>query len=100
MKIEFDFRADMTVCELVQYLCDELQKEARHTDEIINNYPNRTETIEKKVNYILNNYNQIKDMLEANIGSSMEAHISHCVANQFGSRPKEYFSSRIIPQEL
>lgn len=65
------------------------------TDEIINNYPNRTETIEKKVNYILNNYNQIKDMLEANIGSSMEAHISHCVANQFGSRPKGYSSSRI-----
>ena len=35
MKIEFDFRADMTVCELVQYLYDELQKEARHTDYII-----------------------------------------------------------------
>ena len=36
MKIEFDFRADMTVCELVQYLYDELQNEARHTDYIIN----------------------------------------------------------------
>ena len=35
MKIEFDFRADMTVCELVQYLYDELQNEARHTDYII-----------------------------------------------------------------
>lgn len=36
MKIEFDFRADMTVCELIQYLYDELQNEARHTDYIIN----------------------------------------------------------------
>ncbi len=36
MKIEYDFRADMTVCELVQYLYDELQKVARHTDHIIN----------------------------------------------------------------
>ena len=35
MKIEFDFRADMTVCELIQYLYDELQNEARHTDYII-----------------------------------------------------------------
>lgn len=35
MKIEYDFRADMTVCELVQYLYDELQNEARHTDYII-----------------------------------------------------------------
>lgn len=35
MKIEFDFRADMTVCELIQYLYDELQKEARRTDCII-----------------------------------------------------------------
>lgn len=37
MKIEFDFRADMTVCELVQYLYDELQNEARHTDKVIAN---------------------------------------------------------------
>lgn len=35
MKIEFDFRADITVCELVQYLCDELQNEARRTDYMI-----------------------------------------------------------------
>ena len=32
MKIEFDFRADMTVCELLQYLNDELQIEAHCTD--------------------------------------------------------------------
>ena len=32
MKIEFDFRADMTVCELVQYLSDEVENMARITD--------------------------------------------------------------------
>lgn len=32
MKIEFDFRADITVCELIQYLCDELEIQSRSTD--------------------------------------------------------------------
>ena len=32
MKIEFDFRADMTVCELIQYLSDEVENIARVTD--------------------------------------------------------------------
>lgn len=32
MKIEFDFRADITVCELIQYLSDELEDMARITD--------------------------------------------------------------------
>ena len=32
MKIEFDFRTDITVCELVQYLCDELEVQSRFTD--------------------------------------------------------------------
>lgn len=32
MKIEFDFRADMTVCELVQYLSDEVENMAWRTD--------------------------------------------------------------------
>lgn len=34
-----------------------------------------------KKNYIFNNYKAIKDMLESNIGSSMESHISQCVSN-------------------
>ena len=32
MKIEFDFRADMTVCELVQYLYDD---QGRETDAVL-----------------------------------------------------------------
>lgn len=37
MKIEFDFRADMTVCELIQYLSDEVEDMARTTDEAMKN---------------------------------------------------------------
>lgn len=32
MKIEFDFRTDITVCELIQYLSDELEIQSRFTD--------------------------------------------------------------------
>lgn len=35
MKIEFDFRADMTVCELIQYLSDEVENMAKVTDRAI-----------------------------------------------------------------
>ena len=57
--------------------------------------PNQTDKIEKNENYILNNYNSIKYEVENNIGSSMESHISHCIANMFSSRPKGYSSVRI-----
>lgn len=32
MRIEFDFRTDITVCELIQYLSDELEVQAHFTD--------------------------------------------------------------------
>ena len=59
------------------------------------NNPNRIDKIEKNENYILNNYNYIKYEVENNIGSSMESHISHCIANMFSSRPKGYSSKNI-----
>ena len=34
-------------------------------------------------------------MLELNIGSSMESHISHLIASLFASRPKGYLTKRI-----
>ena len=58
---------------------------------IIENNPNRKDTITKKLNYILNNYSSIKSMLELKIGSSMESHISHLIASFFSSRPKRLF---------
>lgn len=59
------------------------------------NDPNRSDKIKKYEDYILNNYNYIKYEAENNIGSSMESHISHCIANMFSSRPKGYSSSNI-----
>ena len=54
-------------------------------------YPERTETIENKMNYILNNWGprqlyQSKSFLKC----SMESHISHIFADIFTSRPKAY----------
>ena len=62
---------------------------------IIYNNPNRKDTITKKLNYIVNNYTNIKSMLDLNIGSSMESHISHLIASLFSSRPKGFSTKRI-----
>ena len=62
---------------------------------IIYNNPNRKETITKKLNYIINNYANIKSMLDLNIGSSMESHISHLIVSLFSSRPKGFSTKRI-----
>lgn len=62
---------------------------------IIYNNQNRKETIIKKLNYIVNNYTNIKSMLELKIGSSMESHISHLIASMFSSRPKGFSTKRI-----
>ena len=64
MKIEFDFRADMTVCELVQYLYDELQKEARHTDEIINNGKFRDEVKTWTIEGCIERENRLCDLID------------------------------------
>lgn len=64
MKIEFDFRADMTVCELVQYLYDELQKEARHTDEIINNGKFRNEIKTWTIEECIKRENKLCDLID------------------------------------
>ena len=62
---------------------------------IIYNNPKRKDTITKKLKYIINNYNNIKLMLDLNIGSSMESHISHLIASFFSSRPKGFSTKRI-----
>ena len=62
---------------------------------IIYNNQNRKDTITKKLNYIVNNYTNIKSMLDLNIGSSMENHISHLIASLFSSRPKGFSTKRI-----
>lgn len=62
---------------------------------IIKNEPDRINTIKQKLNYILNNYCYIKNMLNSKIGSSMESHISHLIASFFASRPKGYSTKNI-----
>ena len=53
--------------------------------------PEREETIENKMNYILNNWNE-RQLYQNNpyMKCSMESHISHILADIFTSRPKAY----------
>ena len=46
-------------------------------------------------NYILNHWKSILNMKDRQLKSSMESHISHCIASHFTSRPKGYSSKRI-----
>ena len=66
-----------------------------NVEDIIKEHSDREENIRKNLNYITNNYNNIKDMLNFEIGSSMESHISHNIASFFSSRPKGYSSKNI-----
>ena len=53
--------------------------------------PTRIETIDNKMNYILNNWNE-RQIYQNNsyMRCSMESHISHIFADLFTSRPKAY----------
>ena len=54
-------------------------------------YPERSETIENKMNYILNNWKERQIYQNNNyMKCSMESHISHIFADLFTSRPKAY----------
>lgn len=82
--------------ELLEIFTNKRKKDfVNAVNKIIENNKNREETINKKLNYIINNYSSIKDMLKLNIGSSMESHISHLIASFFASRPKGFSTKRI-----
>lgn len=55
----------------------------------------RAETITQYKNYIIKHWKSILNMKNCECKSSMESHISHCVAEQFGSRPKGYSKENI-----
>ena len=63
----------------------------RLCNEFLDLYPERTEVIESKRNYILNNWNA-RQLYQNNpyMKCSMESHISHIFADIFTSRPKAY----------
>lgn len=82
--------------ELEKTIYEEKDKEKfiKLADEIIEKATNKEKKIGYK-NYVLNHWNGILNMKEREIHSSMESHISHCVASTFGSRPKGYSRKRI-----
>ncbi len=70
------------------------KKFIRLANEIINNSNNKDKK-EKYKNYILKHWKGILNMIDREIRSSMESHISHCIALNFGSRPKGFSKLRI-----
>jgi len=57
---------------------------------LINSYPHRSETIESRKQYILNNWTNINNFYKYNLSCPMESQISHNLADLFTSRPKAY----------
>ena len=65
-------------------------------DTLIESKPDkRKEKLNEYKNYITKHWTSIINMKNCDIKSSMESHISHCVAEHFGSRPKGYSKDRI-----
>ena len=65
-------------------------------EELIKSYPHRSDTIEAKMKYILNNIKGIKNMYKYKLSCPMESQISHNIADLFSSRPKGYSIKTII----
>ena len=81
---------------LINAIYDEKDKEKfiKLADEIIETSQNKDKKTQYK-NYVLNHWKGILNMRDREIHSSMESHISHCVAANFGSRPKGFSRIRI-----
>ena len=59
-------------------------------EELKVSFPNRTETIDRKTEYILNNWNYIQNLYKYDLSCPMESQISHNLAYLLTSRPKGY----------
>lgn len=77
---------------LYQYVLDNNKNDfIRLCNEFLDLHPERTETIENKRDYILNNWNaRLIYQNNPYMKCSMESHISHIFADVFTSRPKAY----------
>ena len=82
--------------ELLNSIYEEKDKKkfTKLADKIIEESKNKKKKEQYK-NYILRHWKAILNMKDREVKSSMESHISHCVASQFGSRPKGYSRRRI-----
>lgn len=85
--------------QLYNIIYDEEDKEKfiATMQDIVNNNPKQTrkDTITEYMNYILKHWKGIIAMKYCPCKSSMESHISHCIAANFGSRPKAYSRANI-----
>lgn len=77
------------------FLNDKRKVFKNNLNKYIDKYPHKKATIEKKIKYLLNHYKAAKHMVSSDIGSSMEAHISHFIASTFSSRPKGFKEANI-----
>lgn len=68
---------------------------SKEVNQLIKEKPDRKEKLEEYKSYILKHWSSILNMKECQYKSSMESHISHCIAEQFGSRPKAYSKNNI-----
>lgn len=59
-------------------------------EEFIKSYPHRTDTINQKKEYIINNWKNILNLYKYNLSCPMESQISHNIASLLTSRPKGY----------
>lgn len=92
-----------TVEEVREYLTDcinnnkkkEFQEKMIEIKEEKKDNEQRLKKLVKYENYIINNWNKIQNMFKSECRSSMESHISHCVASYFSSRPKAYSRTNI-----
>ena len=82
--------------KLIKTIYEDKSKEnfIKIADKIIEEAKNKDKKTQYK-NYISNPWKAILNMKDRLVKSSMESHISHCVAATFGSRPKGYSRSRI-----
>jgi len=67
----------------------------KNVTELFYHTPEKELSICHNLNYIINNYQAIKAMINFKIGSSTEGHISHNIASYFASRPKGFSSKKI-----
>lgn len=76
---------------LTNYILNDNKKAFKELcEEITISNPHRTETINDKKDYILNNWNHINNLYENELKCPMESQISHTLAALLTSRPKAY----------
>lgn len=76
---------------LVSYVLNNDRKNFKlFCDELIKSYPHRTDTINQKKEYIINNWKNILNLYKYKLSCPMESQISHNLAYLLSSRPKGY----------